>query len=119
MAIEGVFYVYADVADLARTKRFYGDALGWRLNTDEPGVAGFWFGSGYLVARQDERPASERRYAGGMHVAVRVTDLDAEHARLRANGVAASAIHARPWGERNFSFSDPDGYAWEYGQPAA
>jgi uncharacterized glyoxalase superfamily protein PhnB len=41
-----------------------------------------------------------------MHVAVRADDL-----------VDVSSIHARPWGERNFSFSDPDGYLWEYGQP--
>lgn len=119
MAIEGIFYVYADVSDLARAKRFYGEALGWKLNTDEPGVAGFWFGTGYLVARQDERAPGERGYAGGMHVAVRVDDLDAQHARLRERGVAVSPIHTRPWGERNFSFADPDGYLWEYGQPAA
>jgi catechol 2,3-dioxygenase-like lactoylglutathione lyase family enzyme len=119
VAIEGIFYVYADVSDLARSKQFYGETLGWKLNTDEPAVAGFWFGSGYLVARQDERAASERRYAGGMHVAVRVDDLDAQHALLRARGVAVSEIHARPWGERNFRFTDPDGYVWEYGQPTA
>jgi catechol 2,3-dioxygenase-like lactoylglutathione lyase family enzyme len=118
MAIEGVFYVYARVSNLARSKRFYGETLGWKLNTDEPHVAGFWFGSGYLVAGQEDRPASERSYAGGMHVAVRVDDLDAQHARLRGRGVAVSEIHVRPWGERNFSFVDPDGYAWEYGQPA-
>ena len=119
MAIEGLFYVYADVSDLARAKHFYGELLSWKLSTDAPGVAGFWFGAGYLVARQDERAASDRRYAGGMHVAVRVDDLDAQHALLAERGVAVSAIQARPWGERNFSFSDPDGYVWEYGQPAA
>jgi catechol 2,3-dioxygenase-like lactoylglutathione lyase family enzyme len=118
MAFEGVFYVYAKVSDLARAKRFYGETLGWKLTTDEPGVAGFWFGTGYLVAGQDDRPASERRYGGGMHVAVRVDDLDAQHARLRERGVAVSEIHVRPWGERNFDFADPDGYSWEYGQPA-
>ena len=52
-----------------------------------------------------------------MHVAIRVDDLDAQHARLAERGVAVSPIHARPWGERNFSFMDPDGYLWEYGQP--
>jgi len=117
MGIEGIFYVYADVSDLERSKRFYGETLGWKLNTDEPVVAGFWFGSGYLIVHADVRPAEQRRYAGGMHVAVRVDDLDAQHARLTERGVAVSPIHARPWGERNFSFADPDGYLWEYGQP--
>ena len=117
MAIEGLFYVHAHVASLERAKRFYGETLGWKLETDEPVVAGFWFGTGYLVAQVDQRAASERSYAGGMHVAIRVDDLDAQHARLAERGVAVSPIHVRPWGERNFSFTDPDGYLWEYGQP--
>jgi catechol 2,3-dioxygenase-like lactoylglutathione lyase family enzyme len=118
MAIEGVFYVHARVSDLARAKRFYGETLGWKLNTDEAHVAGFWFGTGYLVVQQDDRPPHQRTTGGGMHVAVRVDDLDEQHARLRTRGVAVSEIHARPWGERNFRFFDPDGYEWEYGQPA-
>jgi catechol 2,3-dioxygenase-like lactoylglutathione lyase family enzyme len=118
MAIEGIFYVYAKVSDLEQAKRFYRDTLGWKLQTDEPMVAGFWFGNGYLVAGLDASASSEPRNPGGMHVAVRVNDLDAEHARLTERGVAVSPIHARPWGERNFSFTDPDGYLWEYGQPS-
>jgi catechol 2,3-dioxygenase-like lactoylglutathione lyase family enzyme len=117
MAIEGIFYVHARVSDLARAKHFYGETLGWKLHTDEPVVAGFWFGSGYLVALQDDRSAGERRYAGGMNISVRVDDLDAQHSRLKERGVAVSPIQARPWGERNFNFTDPDGYLWEYGQP--
>ena len=119
MAIEGIFYVKAHVSDLARAKKFYGETLGWKLETDESRVAGFWFGTGYLVAELDFRPASERRYAGGMHVALRVDDLEAQHARLAERGVAVSPIQVRPWGERNFSFVDPDGYLWQYGQPGS
>jgi uncharacterized glyoxalase superfamily protein PhnB len=52
-----------------------------------------------------------------MNISVRVDDLDAQHARLKERGVAVSPIQARPWGERNFNFTDPDGYLWEYGQP--
>ena len=114
MAIQGIFYVTAQVADLARAKAFYGDRLGWRLETDEPGVAGFWFGSGYLVAVQ----ASSARGAGGLNVAVRVDDVDAEHAALSQRGVGVSAIESRPWGQRDFSFTDPDGYQWQYAQVA-
>jgi uncharacterized glyoxalase superfamily protein PhnB len=53
-----------------------------------------------------------------MHVSVKVSDIDAEHARLAQRGVEVTAIQQRPWGERNCSFKDPDGYTWEYGQPA-
>ena len=52
-----------------------------------------------------------------MQVEVRVEDVDAEHERLRQLGVAVSDLADQPWGERNFSFVDPDGYRWSYGQP--
>ncbi len=115
MAIEGVFYVHAQVADLARSKAFYGDMLGWRMDTNQPGVAGFWFGSGYLVATQGAGAPG----AGGLNIAVRVDDVDAEHKLLSERGVAVSAIESRPWGQRDFNFRDPDGYLWEYAQVAA
>jgi catechol 2,3-dioxygenase-like lactoylglutathione lyase family enzyme len=116
MAIEGIFYVYAKVGDLKRAKEFYGDTLGWRLHTDEPAVAGFWFGTGYLVLGLEKSGSPGERGAGGMHVAVRVSDLEAEHARLTERGVGVSPIQRQPWGESNFSFRDPEGYRWEYGQ---
>ena len=119
MAIEGIFYVHIYVSDLTRTKRFYAETLGWKLDTDQPNVAGLWFGTGYLVAVLEPRPASERRYAGGMNIAVKVSDIEAEHAELAQRGVAVSPIETRPWGQRDFRFTDPDGYMWEYGQPAA
>jgi catechol 2,3-dioxygenase-like lactoylglutathione lyase family enzyme len=117
MTPKGIFYVFAHVSDLARSKDFYGATLGWKLGTDEREVAGFSFGSGYLVLHTDDRRAEARRYAGGMHVAVQVDDVDAEHARLRSLGVEVSDLHDAPWGERNFCFDDPDGYTWWYGQP--
>jgi catechol 2,3-dioxygenase-like lactoylglutathione lyase family enzyme len=117
MTASGVFYVFAFVRDLARSKRFYGETLGWTLGTDEADVAGFSFGGGYLVIHTDDRPEGARQYAGGMHVAVRVGDVDAEHARLRKLGVAVSELRDQPWGQRDFDFADPDGYQWWYGQP--
>ena len=116
MAAKGIFYVYASVSDLARSKKFYGDTLGWKLGTDEKEAAGFSFGSGYLVLGVDRRGAG-RTHGGGMHVEVQVDDVEAEHTRLRKLGVEVSELYDQPWGERNFSFPDPDGYTWWYGQP--
>jgi uncharacterized glyoxalase superfamily protein PhnB len=90
--------------------------LGWKLHTNEPNVAGLWFGTGYLVAVADQGAAADRRGAGGTSVAVRVDNLDAQHARLAGNGVAVGAIENRPWGQRDFAFTDPDGYQWTYAQ---
>jgi catechol 2,3-dioxygenase-like lactoylglutathione lyase family enzyme len=117
MAIKGIFYITAHVADLARSKRFYGEVLGWTLQTDEPGVAGFAFGNSYLIALERSGGAPRAAAApGGIEVEVLVDDVDAEHARLEARGVAVGDVCDRPWGERNFSFSDPDGHVWSYGQ---
>ena len=117
MAAKGVFYVFALVSDLSRSKRFYREILGWELGTDEADVAGFQFGGGYLVVHTDDRSADARRFGGGMHVAVQVDDVDAEHARLAKLDVGVSELRDQPWGERNFYFEDPDGYVWAYGQP--
>ena len=105
------------MSDLGRSKRFYAETLGWSLSTDEADVAGFAFGGGYLVLHTDDRPRDARPYVGGMHVAVKVDDVDAEHARLSKLGVAVGELRDQPWGERNFYFDDPDGYVWAYGQP--
>jgi len=116
MTAKGVFYVFAYVSDLDRSKKFYGETLGWKLGTDEANVAGFAFGVGYLVLHSDDREARSRTYAGGMHVEVQVEDVNGEHARLAQLGIKVGSLCDQPWGERNFSFSDPDGYTWWYGQ---
>ena len=113
---KGIFYVLAFVSDLERSKKFYGETLGWKLDTDERNVAGFSFGTSYLVLHADNRPAQSRHYAGGMQVEVLVDDAAAEHARLEEHGVEVSELRDQPWGERNFYFVDPDGYQWLCGQ---
>jgi hypothetical protein len=51
-------------------------------------------------------------------VAVRVDDVAEEHARLRGRGVDVGELSDVPWGERSFSFREPDGYLGSYGQPS-
>ena len=116
MTEKGIFYVFAFVSDLACSRRFYEETLGWTVRTAEDGVVGFSFGTGYLVIHVENRPPEARRYGGGMHVGVQVGDVNAEHARLRQLGVTVSDLYDQPWGERNFTFDDPDGYTWWYGQ---
>jgi catechol 2,3-dioxygenase-like lactoylglutathione lyase family enzyme len=117
MAIKGIFYVHAYASDLARSKKFYAETLGWKLTTDEQHVAGLAFGSGYLVLVAHPGKESEAaKGSGGMYLEVQVEDASAEHARLKNLGVQVSELQDQPWGERNFSFYDPDGYLWYYGQ---
>ena len=114
MAIKGIFYVFAQVSDLARSKKFYGQTLGWKINTDEKEVAGFAFGNAYLVihAAGNQAPPT----GASLYVEVQVDDVNAEHARLKELGVEVSDPQDQHWGERNFSFRDPDGHTWFYGQ---
>ena len=112
MKASGIFYVLAFVSDLERSKAFYRDKIGGMLSTDEPRVAGLAFGEGYLVLHVDERATPQRVYGGGMTIALRVEDAAAEHAQLAKLGVPVTKLIDQPWGERNFTFSDPDGYVW-------
>ena len=112
----GIFYILAFVSDLERSKAFYRDKVGCKLSTDEPRVAGLALGEGYLVLHVDEREPKQRVYGGGMTVALQVEDAAAEHARLTKLHVPVSKLIDQPWGERNFTFTDPDGYVWLVGQ---
>ena len=50
------------------------------------------------------------RHAAGIIVALVVTDLAAEEARLGADGVAITMpLREEPWGERLFQVTDPNG----------
>ena len=116
MAITGIFYVFIYVSDFERSKRFYGDTLGWKIGTDEDGVAGFAFGDAYLIIHRESRPEGERQYGGGMWAAVKVDDAAAAHAELKSKGVKVGELLDQPWDERQFYFDDPDGYHWSFGQ---
>jgi predicted enzyme related to lactoylglutathione lyase len=50
------------------------------------------------------------QHAAGLIVAFTVTDLAAEHDRLRAAGVEITMpLREEPWGERLFQVTDPNG----------
>jgi catechol 2,3-dioxygenase-like lactoylglutathione lyase family enzyme len=114
MAIKGLAYVHAEVTDMARSKRFYGQTLGWELHTDEKDVAGFAFGNAYLVLVNGKGSASLRSDA--VYVGVEVSGVDAEYNRLKGLGVDVGELRDFPWGERKFFFRDPDGFLWSYGE---
>jgi catechol 2,3-dioxygenase-like lactoylglutathione lyase family enzyme len=121
VSIQGIFYVAAHVSDLVRSKQFYVEKLGWKLGTDEPTVAGVQFGSAYLVLLAASEVPGQAVGPGGMAISVQVDSIEVEHARLIAAGVVVSQVRFQPWGEKNFTFKDPDGYEWAYGEvvPAA
>jgi catechol 2,3-dioxygenase-like lactoylglutathione lyase family enzyme len=116
MSAEGIFYGFIYVRDLKRSIKFYGQTLGWKIGTHEKDVAGFAFGTGYIIVHADTRPRAQRKYGGGMWLAVKVSDVNAEHKRLKKKKVKVGELLDQHWGERQFYFDDPDGYHWSFGQ---
>ena len=114
--------VMVPVADLDRSRSFYGETLGWPVDHDQrvsdevhfiqvtpPGSAcSIAFGRGI----SDMEPGSLRA------LQVVVSSADEALADLRARGVECSDIAELAWG-RFISFSDPDGNTWSVQQLAA
>ncbi|WP_217182764.1 VOC family protein [Streptomyces sp. AC495_CC817] len=60
------------------------------------------------------KPASQAGSAGGLLVVFTVNDIDADYARLRAEGVEiVTPIETEPWGERYFQMADPNGVIYQ------
>ena len=112
------------VYDMPRSLSFYRDALGFGLvssNCPEPPYD-------WVLLRRDDvevmlntmyeadnRPAAVDAVRNATHSDVTLyigcPDVDALCAELRANGVAAGPPISAPYGMRQLSVSDPDGYA--------
>lgn len=93
--------------DLAGSRRFYGDTLGYRVVMD----------LGWIVTfASPTHPASQisviSRDPSGLHpnVSVEVDDVDAAHAEMRRQGFeVVYSPRDEPWGVRRFFVRDPDG----------
>jgi catechol 2,3-dioxygenase-like lactoylglutathione lyase family enzyme len=114
------------VADLARSRRFYEEGLGWRASsasTDDVaffqlgGIALALWGRAELAADAGLPPPGPGGGFGGVALAHNVhrrEEVDAVLARARAAG----GRDLRPgtgtaWGGYTGYFADPDGHLWE------
>ncbi|WP_371030592.1 VOC family protein [Pseudoclavibacter sp. JSM 162008] len=103
------------VADVDRSRAFYGDTLGWPVDHDQvvsdqirfvqvtpPGSAcSIAFGNGI----SDMQAGSLRA------LQCVVTSIEEAHADLTHRGVEVSPIDDQPWGRFAY-FADPDGNTW-------
>lgn len=115
------------VSDIDRSRGFYRQFFGLEVadSYDEDGrMAWCWLRSGgaelmlqQLAADQQIRlnPAIGQSWV----VYLRVDDLDALHASLRAGGFPVSEIRDTPYDAREFFVTDPDGYELWVSAPAA
>ncbi|MBV8463122.1 MAG: VOC family protein [Acidimicrobiales bacterium] len=86
METVGIHHVALNVPDVEEGIRFYTEVLGGQLRTDRPelGIAGAWIDLGAQQVHLVEAPVPRNL---GQHFALRVRDLDAAVAELRAKGV--------------------------------
>ena len=104
------------VADVDASRDFLCTHLGYEVAMAQDGFASLTRGDAavdvVLLRRGTEvLPAEQRdREATGLILALTVTDLDAEEARLRAAGAPITMpLREEPWGERLFQLTDPNG----------
>jgi predicted enzyme related to lactoylglutathione lyase len=98
-------YVELNVADVARSKKFYGEAFGWSFTDYGPDYCEFRDGrlSGGFAK-------GKARGAGGPLVILYADDLAGIERRVKAaGGQIVRAAYDFPGGSR-FHFADPDGY---------
>jgi lactoylglutathione lyase len=111
------------VEDVAASTRFYADALAFRIERDEGDYAHLRRGDAELglasVARlPEEDPAggfTRGRVAAargaGVEIVLEVEDLLAAAGTVeRAGYTLVEPPRDRPWGQRDFRLTDPDGY---------
>jgi uncharacterized protein len=112
------------VEDLARSKKFYGEALGCKIDQDHPNFVSFNFGDGSSSLALYEREAAARdagvspegsgfRGVSFHYIVPSSEALDEVMDKAAAAGgsVVKEAAGDR-WGYFGY-FSDPDGYLWK------
>lgn len=108
------------VADVARSRAFYSDVLGFSVS-DNSSNAYVRMNQGETVLslnRYDDLPADhpirgvgDARRGLGIEIVLEVDDLHARYECMLADGTPlASTLGRRPWGLEDFRLIDPDGY---------
>ena len=111
------------VADLARSRHFYEQGLGWSRGNTEDEIAFYQLGGIVLALWTRHELADDARLAdtgatfSGITLAFNTRGHD-EVDEVLAQAAAAGATVLKPgeeteWGGYSGYFSDPDGHAWE------
>ncbi|MBI3935231.1 MAG: VOC family protein [Acidobacteria bacterium] len=104
-------HIHIWVMDIARTKAFYRDKLGFRVTNETPTVVefpGLWFGK---WRGQGAIPT------GGITIGIAAESVDAMYNELKKRGVDIPKPPAPMRNEFSFMFKDPDGYEIEVEGP--
>lgn len=114
--IESIGAVTLGTHNMTRAVAFY-RALGFsvRYGGETAEFTSFHAGAGYLnLIAQDP----QRRWSWWGRVIFYVSDVDALHERVLAQGLRPEfAPRDAPWGERYFHITDPDGHELSFARP--
>jgi catechol 2,3-dioxygenase-like lactoylglutathione lyase family enzyme len=120
-----VSFITLAVADLAATRRFYVDGLGWEPALEAPGevlmfevadkvVLSLWAEAGFEAEVGPVRRASGLVPITLAHNLATPEGVDAVLADARSAGASEVAeATQREWGGYSGYFADPDGFRWE------
>lgn len=111
------------VADLARSRRFYEDGLGWKRSTEDEGIVFYQVGGSILALFPREQLAEDAGVPsqgdgfGGITLAYCTRSKDEVDAVLDEAARAGARI-LKPaadafWGGYSGYFADLDGFPWE------
>lgn len=101
-------HLFVHVGDLARSRAFYVDLLGLEVLLEHPGYLRVGGGDGFHLGLEER--SADLVGAAGIELVVRVDDVDATVAALRAAGVEVGDPADQEWGARHAWLRDPDGY---------
>jgi uncharacterized protein len=120
------------VKDMERSKRFYGDGLGWKVEHDYKisvffvphggSKVGFYSRDGLAEAVGLSPAGNGNGFSGTVFTYVvrseaRVGEILAEAEKAGARILKAAT--KEPWGGYGGAFADPDGYVWQVGYSEA
>lgn len=124
-AVDNLGAIILFVEDLERSKAFYRDVLGLKVQFEDSDSVGFKIKETHFILLQVDRAreqlqgeatATPRSAATGFLTSF-TDDVDGLHADLVERGVAfVQQPTDQPWGMRTAYFKDPDGHVWEIGQ---
>jgi uncharacterized glyoxalase superfamily protein PhnB len=117
--------VFLYVNDVIRTVEFYNEIVGAEIAQVHPDdgsepvtLAILRIGDFSLMIHpqeSDEDELQDRRVGIGIHLQLRVDDIDAFYQHCLDQGAMLSVSGEpvdQPWGWREFALKDPDGYVW-------
>ncbi len=117
-----VSFITLAVADLARSRAFYVDGLGWEplfagddvlmLPVADRVILSLWSREGFVEEIGEEPTSGVAPFTLSHNVAT-PADADAVLDEVAALGAPVSAGRQREWGGYSGYFSEPDGFRWE------